>query len=77
MEARSRPRAPAPAPKEGALPLPADLVRERLDFAPARIEDLNEIVPEGVPRLATPQDHPNVCSRCNGFKGEVYGTFWS
>ena len=62
MEARSRPRAPAPAPNEGALPLPADIARERLDFAPARIEDLNEIVPEGVPRLATPQDHPNVRS---------------
>ena len=74
MEARSRPRAPAPAPKQGALPLPADIARERLDFAPARIEDLNEIVPEGVPRLATPQDHPNVRSADMGLGVEVDGT---
>ena len=60
VEAHCKPRAPAPAPGPGALPLPADLPRERMDFQPARVEDLNGIVPEDVPRLATPQDHSNV-----------------
>ena len=60
MEARSRPRPPAPVPQAGALPLPADIPRERLEFALASVEDLNGIVPEGVPRLATPLGHPNV-----------------
>ena len=47
-------------PQKGQLPLPADLDEASLNFAPSRVEDLNQVVPEGAPRLSTPQEHPKV-----------------
>lgn len=44
-----------PAPARGALPLPAGVPAERLAYAPARVEDLNAVVPAGHPQLATPE----------------------
>ena len=57
---------PAPKPQPGALPLPSSLDRAALDFQPSRVEDLNSLVPEGVPQLSTPQPDPNVmlCGHC-------------
>lgn len=60
-----------PAPRRGALPLPAALDAARLDFLPQRVEDLNAVVPKGHPQLATPQRDKRVrrrrrCGLCRG-----------
>ena len=54
-EDRCQVRKPFPAPAPGALPLPAGLEAARLAFEPQRVEDLNAVVPEGHPQLASPQ----------------------
>ena len=60
VESRCEPRKLVRTPQKGQLPLPADLDEASLNFAPSRVEDLNKVVPEGAPRLSTPQEHPNV-----------------
>ena len=59
VEARCEIRKPLPAPTEGALPLAPGLEPKQLS-EPSCIEDLNVLVPEGAPKLVTPQQHPNV-----------------
>ena len=69
-------RPEVPAPKQGELPLPSSLEPAALQFQPGSIEDFNSIVPAGVPRLETPEGHPNVSASlyllifvaCNGHK---------
>ncbi|CAL5221743.1 g3993 [Coccomyxa viridis] len=46
---------PVPRLEKGTLPLPNSLPKERLEQQPSRVEDLNSIVPEGAPKLSTPQ----------------------
>ncbi len=60
VEARCEVRAPLPAPKEGTLPLAADLDPARLSRKPSCVEDLNAVIPEGAPQLASLPRHPNV-----------------
>ena len=60
VEARCQVRTPLPAPVQGSLPLPSNLDSAQLSSKPSSIEDLNVVVPEGVPRLVTLQRHPNV-----------------
>lgn len=52
-EDRCAVRAPLPAPRSGALPLPAGLDPAALDFLPKTVEELNAIVPAGAPKLMT------------------------
>ncbi|EIE22181.1 cryptochrome [Coccomyxa subellipsoidea C-169] len=66
VEARCEVRAPLPAPKEGALPLAADLDPARLSRKPSCVEDLNAVVPEGAPRLASLPRHPNAAIAFEG-----------
>ncbi|CAL8468872.1 g8413 [Coccomyxa elongata] len=66
VEARCQVRKPLPAPKQGALPLAPDLNPEQLSRKLSCIEDLNVLVPEGAPKLATPQQHPNAAIAFEG-----------
>ncbi|KAK9915425.1 hypothetical protein WJX75_009007 [Coccomyxa subellipsoidea] len=66
VEARCQVRTPLPAPVQGSLPLPSNLDSAQLSSKPSSIEDLNVVVPEGVPRLVTLQRHPNAAIAFEG-----------
>lgn len=65
MEQKCQILRPAPKPQPGALPLPSSLDRAALDFQASRVEDLNSLMQEGVPKLSTPQPDPNVMLCCH------------
>lgn len=58
VESKCEVRRALPMPKPGALPLPPSMDPARLRFLPDRIEDLNVLLPEGIPQLETPPAHP-------------------
>ena len=60
VESHCKPRGVVNPPKKGSCPLPSGLNREELEFAPSSVEDLNKVVPDNAPRLATPKQHPKV-----------------
>ena len=62
VESRCEVRQALPMPGPGALPLPPSMEPARLKFLPDRIEDLNVLLPEGVPQLETPPAHPKARS---------------
>lgn len=54
VEGRSQVRDLLPTPQEGDLPLPGGgLPKVSFSFQPASVEDLNQVVPEGQPKLST------------------------
>lgn len=67
-EDKSSVRKLLPGPTKNSLPLPKDLEISLLQFSPSSIEDLNEIVPKGHPKLrasaAIPDSRSALC-----FKG--------
>jgi deoxyribodipyrimidine photo-lyase len=67
-EKHGRVRAPLAAPAAGALPLPAPGAVDPAALAarPARVEDLNAVVPAGAPRLAAPPPEPRAALAFRG-----------
>ena len=61
IESRSKVRPPVPGPRHGALQLPGGRgLEELLQHCPQTIEELNVLLPEGAPRLATPKPSEKV-----------------
>lgn len=60
VESRCQVRPALPAPTAGALPLPPNLDPKLLSLQPGSVEELNSIMEEGLPRLATPKGDPRV-----------------
>lgn len=75
VEARCQVRRAFPAPREGSLPLAADLDPAQLSYKPSCVEDFNSLIPDGAPKLATPQQHPNVSSHLPTFHFPAI-SFW-
>lgn len=60
VEHKCEPRAPSAGPQKGQLPLPGDIEKDILDYRPAKVEDLNGLLPHDSPKLSTPDVHPKV-----------------
>jgi len=64
VENRCEVHQPSRPPPKGALPLPSGLDQSTVDYKPSRLEDLNELLPEEGPRLATPTRPAQVRFSC-------------